>query len=298
MPHLRSFNRGAACLGDAFANPFASAIGVRLGLRICSRVLRCSLSGGFFISSGKRLSNQLSLAETRSRDWTRSWPGATLEQCPFFSLYWALCAPQSGRTGIWRLTEPSAQAATRPAPPPVEATTVRVAGSRLLGLALSALGRVARGAPHRSPRDGDSLASKGLPFVLELEVPARANGSTADRIGACGTRSHHGARQSSLGRAAHPRRVAQARAPRLAADCCSSHAASPEAAFADLANIPPEPPRPPRLRRLFPRADRYLPPTLRVRCPAASPPQSRTLQRNRFPHCRLDCAANRRGVPR
>ena len=170
MPHLRIFNRDAAFLGDAFANPFASAIGVRLGLRICSRVLRCSLSGGFFISSGKRLSNQLSLAETRSRDWTRSWPGATLEQCPFFSLYWALCAPQSGRTGIWRLTEPSAQAATRPAPPPVEATTVRVAGSRLLGLALSALGRVARGAPHRSPRDGDSLASKGLPFVLDLEV--------------------------------------------------------------------------------------------------------------------------------
>src|SRR5260370_8368698 len=87
MPHLRSFNRGAACLGDAFANPFASAIGVRLGLRICSRVLRCSLSGGFFISSGKPLSNQLSLAETRSRDWTRSSPGATLEQSPLFSLY-------------------------------------------------------------------------------------------------------------------------------------------------------------------------------------------------------------------
>src|SRR5215472_727057 len=28
---------------------------------------------------------------------------ATLEQCPSFSLYWALCAPQSGPTGIWRL---------------------------------------------------------------------------------------------------------------------------------------------------------------------------------------------------
>ncbi len=25
------------------------------------------------------------------------------EMCPSFSLYWALCAPRSGPTGIWRL---------------------------------------------------------------------------------------------------------------------------------------------------------------------------------------------------
>ncbi len=35
----------------------------------------------------------LSLAKTRSRDWTRSWPGAMLAQCPSLALYWALCAP-------------------------------------------------------------------------------------------------------------------------------------------------------------------------------------------------------------
>src|SRR6266851_5519467 len=37
-------------------------------------------------------------------------------------------------------------------------------------------GQGARGAPHRSPRDGDSLASKGIPFIMDLEVPARAKG--------------------------------------------------------------------------------------------------------------------------
>jgi hypothetical protein len=30
----------------------------------------------------------------------------------------------------------------------------------------------------------------------------------------------------------------------------------------------------------------------------ASSPKARPLQRNRFPHCCLDCAANRRGIPR
>ena len=45
--------------------------------------------------NGVLAKDNLSLAKTRSRDWTRSWPRATLEQCPSFSLYWALCAPQS-----------------------------------------------------------------------------------------------------------------------------------------------------------------------------------------------------------
>jgi len=74
-----------------------------------------------------------------------------------------------------------------------------------------------KGAPARSPRERDSLAPAGLPRLLGLEVPPRANGSTADRLGACGSRAHHGARESALGRATHSRRVAQTRARRLAA---------------------------------------------------------------------------------
>src|SRR6267378_3685200 len=86
------------------------------------------------------------------------------------------------------------------------------------GMALQAVGRVARGAPRRSPRDSDSLASAGVSRLLDLEVPTRANGSTAGRLGACRARPHHGARQSSLGRAPHSRRTAQAGVRHFAAD--------------------------------------------------------------------------------
>jgi len=60
-----------------------------------------------------------------------------------------------------------------------------------------------KGAPARSPRERDSLAPAGLPRLLGLEVPPRANGSTAGRLGACESRTHHGTGESALGRATH-----------------------------------------------------------------------------------------------
>src|SRR5712664_2494889 len=125
---------------------------------------------------------------------------------------------------------------------------VRALRSHVLGMALQAVGRVARGAPRRSPRDSDSLASAGVSRLLDLEVPTRANGSTAGQLKACRARPHHGARQSSLGRAPHSRRTAQARVRRFAAVRCASHATPPEATLADLASVPPEPRRRPCLR--------------------------------------------------
>src|SRR6266849_5928809 len=87
-------------------------------------------------------------------------------------------------------------------------------------------------------------------------------------------------------------------APRLAADCCPSHAASPEAAFADLANLPAEPRRRTRLSRLLRCPDGDLPCALRVRPPAASSPPNRAFQCDRFPNRRLDRATDHRGVRR
>ena len=107
--------------------------------------------------------------------------------------------------------EPGTPAATCPAPPRIEATTVRAPGSPPLGVALQPMGRVARCAASRSPRDRDSLAPAGLPRLLDLEIPPWTNGSTAHRIGDCGSRTHHDARESALGRATHPRGVAQTR---------------------------------------------------------------------------------------
>jgi hypothetical protein len=41
--------------------------------------------------------------------------------------------------------------------------------------------------------------------ALDLEVSPWATRSTAGQLGACGTCPHHGTRQPSLGRSAHPR---------------------------------------------------------------------------------------------
>jgi hypothetical protein len=62
------------------------------------------------------------------------------------------------------------------------------------------------------------------------------------------SRAHHGARESALGRAAHPRRVAQARVRRFTAHGVSADAPSPKAALADLAHVPRESPRRPSSR--------------------------------------------------
>src|SRR5438876_3912446 len=117
------------------------------------------------------------------------------------------------------------------------------------------------------------------------------------RLGDCPACPHHGARQSPLGRAAHPRRTAQAGVRRFAADRCASHAAPLEAKLADLANVPREPHRRPPLHRLLPRTDCDLRCALRVRGATASSPPSRALQRDRFPNRGLDRAADHRGVP-
>src|SRR6266849_5798267 len=155
------------------------------------------------------------------------------------ALFGALRAALRTRTDL-HAREPGAPATACPASPPIEATPIRAPRSPPLGVARHPVGWVARGTPPRSPRDRDSLAPAGLPRLLDLEVPPRASGSTAGRLGACESRTHHGARESALGRATHSRRVAQTRARRLAAHRCPAHAASPEATLSDLAYVPRE----------------------------------------------------------
>src|SRR5882672_7151688 len=118
----------------------------------------------------------LSFAKTRSWHWTSGWHRATLERnVPRTrSLGRRACSAQDPYQS--RAGEPGAPAATRSAPPPLEATAVRAPRSRVLGLALSAVGRLAEGALRRSPRDRDSLASAGLSRFLDLEVPTGRTG--------------------------------------------------------------------------------------------------------------------------
>src|SRR5438105_12919985 len=50
-----------------------------------------------------------------------------------------------------------------------------------------------------------------------LEVPPRASGQTTGRRGACGSRAYHGAGEPALVCATHPRRIAESRVRRRAA---------------------------------------------------------------------------------
>src|SRR5437879_1286736 len=194
--------------------------------------------------------------------------------------------------------EPSAPAAARPAPPQIEATEIRAARSRLLDVALAVVDTVERSAPCRNTADGNSLAPAELSRFLDLEVPPRASGQTTGRRGACGSRAYHGAGEPALGRATHPRRIAEARVRRLAAQRGAAYAASPETTIADMEDVPPKPRRRPCLSRLLRRADCHIPNPLRVRGPAAPSPASRALQRHGLAHCRLDGAANCRSLSR
>ncbi len=78
--------------------------------------------------------------------------------------------------------------------------------------------------------------SNGLASPIEV-APALL--LVSDAIRTRTTRQYHATRESALGLATHSRRIAQAWLRSLAADCRPSHAASPEAAFADLAHVPP-----------------------------------------------------------
>src|SRR5258708_14905386 len=183
----------------------------------------------------------LSFAKTPSRDWTVGKRRASHKaNAPRTR---SVGRPARGAQNPHRphAREPGAPTAARPAQPLFETTAIRGSRSCLLGVALQPVVWMASGALPRTPGDRDSLAPAGLPRFLELEVPPRAIRSTAGRQGDCGSRPHDGARESTLGRAAHSRRAAQARPRRLAAERCPTHAALPETTLADLAHVPPEP---------------------------------------------------------
>src|SRR5229473_4679406 len=112
----------------------------------------------------------LSFAKTPSRDWTMGKRRASHEaNAPRTR---SVGRPAHGAQNPHRphAREPGAPATVCPAPPPIEATTLWAPRSPPLGVALQPLGRVARGAPPRTPRDCDSLAPAGLPHLLDLEV--------------------------------------------------------------------------------------------------------------------------------
>src|ERR1700674_4348388 len=80
----------------------------------------------------------------------------------------------------------------------------------VLGFPLAGLGGLALSAGHLQARDGDRLASQGISTLLDLEDPAWPGGSA--RRFPRGPRSYpqDEPRKSALGRAPHPRGIAQA----------------------------------------------------------------------------------------
>ena len=154
-----------------------------------------------------------------------------------------------------------------------------------------------REVPPRSPRDRDSLASAGLPRFLDLEVSSRANGSTASRLGACESRTHHGARESAGARHA------------FTASCSNSGWTSRSAPLPGSCRVARSYPLRPGARSsrtISPTSSPSISSSFRPRpsgsstysWSAESSPPGRALQRDRLPFCRLDSTTNCRSLPR
>src|ERR1700693_628813 len=92
-----------------------------------------------------------------------------------------------------------------------ETAKVDHGGPSLLGVVVSILGRLAVCVDHRQTRDGHRLASERLPVVLDLEGPARKNRKARRLARSSGPDPYHEPCQPTLGCAAHPRRITQAR---------------------------------------------------------------------------------------
>ena len=135
-----------------------------------------------------------------------------------------------------------------------------------------------------------ALAPARVSPVLDLEEPTPHR--PADRTGRRPRVDPHDvSRESALGCASHPRRVAEARDRPESVHRREVHGASPTATVADVADVPREPRRPGDGRRLLRGADRHVSPAVRAGDPRPRTPTRRACRGHRSPDLRVDGAA-------
>src|SRR6266567_7220703 len=135
------------------------------------------------------------------------------------------------------------------------------AGDRLLWICLA---RLALGVGHRQARNGRSLASCRLSFVLDLEGALRKTRTTRHFKRSPRSDSQDVPGESRMGCTAHPRRTSQTGHRHRAEQCQQIYGALPQTAVSDLAHLPGEPCPAAGLDRLLHRAHHPVPGPLRI----------------------------------
>src|SRR3989440_861421 len=131
-------------------------------------------------------------------------------------------------------------------------------------LSVAPLARLALGVAHRQARNGRSLASCRLSFVLDLEGALRKTRTTRHFKRSPRPDAQDVPGESPLGCTAHPRRTAQTGHRHRAAQCQQIYGALPQTAVSDLAHLPGEPCPAAGLDRLLHRAHHPVPGPLRI----------------------------------
>src|SRR3989442_584433 len=204
----------------------------------------------------------------------------------------ALRRPPSGRPG-----EPCFAPPTRRLQEDGEPAEVAQQRSTVLGRVVQGVGRLEAGSRHRVTQHRPAMAAPPLPRVLGQTLRSPHGGTPARKPPDPGSRGTNGSGQSSLGRASHPWRTAEARnrggrAYGLPAALDAAHTAVP-----DVANVPRQPCPGPSLHRFLHSPHRRLSATL-CPCRARSPsPAGHPLQRDRSSHLAVDSPADRGRLP-
>src|SRR2546427_2569426 len=204
----------------------------------------------------------------------------------------ALRRPPSGRPG-----EPCSTPPTRRLQEDGEPAEVAQQRSAVLGRVVQGVGRLEARSRPRVPQHRPAVAAPPLPRVLGRTLRSPRGGTPARKPPDPGSRRTNGSGQSSLGRASHPWRTAEAgnrggRAYGLPAALDAAHTAVP-----DVANVPRQPCPGPSLHRFLHSPDRGLSGTLcPCRAPSPSPP-GHPLQRDRASHLAVDGPADHGRLP-
>ena len=165
----------------------------------------------------------------------------------------------------------------------------------MLGVPIPSLERLTRGARHRPTGDRDCVAPPRLSCVLGLEESSPCR-STLRAGGRPSADPHYGGRESAVGRAAHPRRIAEARDQDFSDHRGEIPGSAAAVAKPVVAYVFDESRQPDRRRGLLRRADSDVPVAIRAGDPLsrASP---RCAHRRHGPSDRgVDGATTPRGI--
>ena len=185
----------------------------------------------------------------------------------------------------------------RPPTPGAEAPASRSRRSPAVGAAVADVAGLATGRPDRDARHRRALASPRVRALLAVEVTPATGGPAGSGRRHPGSHPADARGQPTVGRAAHPRRTAEA-GHRDRTDHRGEVPASPpwEAPVADVADVPHESRLPTRLGRLLHGPHRDVSRVVRVRRAVARPTAHRPRERHGASDGRVDRATAPRGV--